>query len=757
MKKILSLLVAFTFAAALCSNAQVLYEKETQEILTGGVTLKNIQRFYGDYALNINIIKADLKNENLGFELLKSDKGVDKKDTVMNLASKEENVVAAINADFFSAYKGDQNFSLGIEVKDEKLLQSHINKDMAAGVFKDNALSLSYISFEASVKAPTGATTALSHVNKPTDYYGALLMYTPDFNGGISPFLPAGVTALTVKEDKVSAKGISLGGTIEIPKDGYILVIDDSMTPFLEHNFNIDDKVEIDFKVSDDALSSKAAFGGGTLLLSEGKKTPITHDVSGNNPRTAIGTDKEGSEIYFITVDGRQKESRGVSLDTLADICMEEGIYSALNLDGGGSTAMVGKSFKNENLHYINSPTEERKVINAVSVTSRAKKEKAAGFLGKAEKETILKGDSVNITLTPYDKNYNSPEKIEHTPKFVIKDGDGSVRDNVYYSKGSERALIEIYYDGEKTDSFSIDIIDKVCGIKGPKEISLSQGESILLENLFEVFDENGKSAKVKNIELLNPQYKKDFISISDGKLKVLKEGGGKLTLSIDGAKRDIKIIAGKFDADIDKSVTTDSLNIKKEDGFGFDVFGFTGASTLFDRIVYSRMMDIGRSSDAFALLGSSTLSSLTPDVLSPLTAQSFNEKDYENAKIISMKLSENGIMERGQQWKKLYEAVNNSAVKNIFVLLNKEAKFSADIDKEACFSMLGEKGKDKNIFVIYSGDENFCSIYKNVRYISVADVKDEKLLWKAIENTEYLSFNITKDEVTYCFKKLYD
>ena len=68
MKKKISIILAFIMMiACVGANAQLLYEKETQEIVTGGVVRKNIVRFYGDYALNINCITADLKNENLIF------------------------------------------------------------------------------------------------------------------------------------------------------------------------------------------------------------------------------------------------------------------------------------------------------------------------------------------------------------------------------------------------------------------------------------------------------------------------------------------------------------------------------------------------------------------------------------------------------------------------------------------------------------------------------------------------------------------
>lgn len=758
MKKKISILLAFIMmSACVCANAQVLYEKETQEIVTRGVTRRNIVRFYGDYALNINCITADLKNENLSLEILKDRGGVDKTQTVMNFAKAEENVVAATNADFFSAYKGDQNFSLGIEIKDGKFLQSHINSDMAVGFFKENVLSFFYPSISVSVKAPNETQITLSHINKPTDYYGALLMYTSDFNSGISPFLPEGITAVTVTEGKVSAKGVSLGGTIPIPENGYILVIDDNMMPFLDINFNIGDSVELSSEATPSLNGVETAFGGGTMLLSNGEKAPITHDVKGNHPRTAIGTNADGTVIYMITVDGRQTQSRGVSLDTLADICLELGCVNALNFDGGGSTAMVGKTLFQNELHYINKPSENRKVINAVAITQNAQSGDAIGFFADAEKDTVLSGDSVKLRLTPYDENYNTPKRITKEVEWVVKKGAGYVRDNVYYAEGAGEVLLELYYDNKKTDSVTLYVIDEVAGIVADSKLSLSAGATLATENLAEVFDKYGNSAEVKDITLLTPEYDKDFIELSGGTLKVLKEGGGKITLSHGKAKRDVKVISGKYDADIGEPQTDDALHKEEDGAFTFNVLGFTGATNLFDRIAYARAMDIFRKADASAVIGADLLSDLTPDALSPVSAQKHTVRDFENAKIISMELSSKGVMERGSQWKKLAEALGNAKQKNIFVLLRGTAEFSADIDKAAFSSMLSDGAKNKNVFVIYSGSENFCRINGGVRYISLADVKDEKILWKSIEKAKYLSFNITGDSVTYSFKRLYN
>ena len=755
MKKIISFFLIFLMGAV-CAKAQPLYSNETEEIVTGGVSLKNIQRFYGDYALNINYITADLKNENLSLELLKHSGGVDKTETVMNLSKQEENVVTAMNADFFSAYKNGQNFSLGIEVKDGKFLQSHINKDMAAGFLKDNALSLSYLDFTGTVTAPDGTLMPLSHINKPTDYYGALLMYTSDFNGGISPYLPSGITALTVTDGKVCAKGTSLGGTIPVPQNGYILVIDDNMTPFLEYKFELGDEVDLKIEASPSLEGVNTAFGGGTLLLSDGQKTKITHDVSGNNPRSAIGTNADGSVIYMITVDGRQTQSRGVSLDTLADICLEIGCVNAMNLDGGGSTALVGKTLTEKELHYINSPTENRKVINAVAITSDAVRGEAVGFMAEAQSKNVLTGDSVRLTLTAYDENYNTPKSIKGSPKWIVAKGKGYVRDNVYYADGSGETLLQLEYNGKITDECTINVIDSVSGIIADEKFSINVGGTIPTEGIVQVFDEYGATATVRDITLLNPKFDADFISVDSTNITALKEGGAPLRLSYGKAERSIKIVSGNYETDADSAITDDPLYSNDGSGFSFNVLGAKKPTTLFDRIVYARAMDVFRKADASGVLGSGKIDSLTPQKLNPVTGSSWGEYNHENVKIISLALSE-GKLKRGSQWKDLSSALSKDSHKNIIVLLDSAPEFVSDIDKAAFSNMLSESAKDKNVFVVYNGSENFCRIHTNVRYISIADAKDESMLHKAIQNTKYLSFNITDENITYCFKNLYE
>ena len=84
------------------------------------------------------------------------------------------------------------------------------------------------------------------------------------------------------------------------------------------------------------------------------------------HPRSAAGYKKDGKQI-FLVVDGRQPDSRGVDLIELAIIMDDLGCEEAINLDGGGSSALV------VNGRLLNKPagfTTQREVMSAIAVYS---------------------------------------------------------------------------------------------------------------------------------------------------------------------------------------------------------------------------------------------------------------------------------------------------------------------------------------------------------------------------------------------------
>jgi Icc-related predicted phosphoesterase len=88
------------------------------------------------------------------------------------------------------------------------------------------------------------------------------------------------------------------------------------------------------------------AVGGGPVLVKNGKINVSSREEGfggshlQRHPRTAIGY-KDKNTLIMMVVDGRQEASAGVTLPELAQLMFETGAVEAVNLDGGGSSAMV--------------------------------------------------------------------------------------------------------------------------------------------------------------------------------------------------------------------------------------------------------------------------------------------------------------------------------------------------------------------------------------------------------------------------------
>ena len=114
------------------------------------------------------------------------------------------------------------------------------------------------------------------------------------------------------------------------------------------------------------------AIHAGPVLMHDGKIRVTTNEevffgstIPDTHPRTAAGYRNSG-ELVLLVVDGRQVDSRGVDLQELAILMRDLGCVEAINLDGGGSSAMVvdGK--------LLNRPagtTSQREVMSAIAVS----------------------------------------------------------------------------------------------------------------------------------------------------------------------------------------------------------------------------------------------------------------------------------------------------------------------------------------------------------------------------------------------------
>ncbi|RYG09125.1 MAG: phosphodiester glycosidase family protein [Chitinophagaceae bacterium] len=125
-------------------------------------------------------------------------------------------------------------------------------------------------------------------------------------------------------------------------------------------------------------LTDKNVMLSGPLLIFNSEKEKLD-SVPFNrlrHPRTAIGIKPDGT-VLLLTVDGRQQNSAGMSLFELTKVMKWLGCASAINLDGGGSTALWVQGYGDNGV--VNHPSDnkkwdhegERKVANVIYIKGK--------------------------------------------------------------------------------------------------------------------------------------------------------------------------------------------------------------------------------------------------------------------------------------------------------------------------------------------------------------------------------------------------
>ena len=156
-----------------------------------------------------------------------------------------------------------------------------------------------------------------------------------------------------------------------------------------------------------DAKTMWGVVSGHPVIVSGGQTTVVATKGSfclTRHPRTMVGVNQAGTTLYVVVVDGRQKWlSVGMRCDEEATLMKNLGAWHAINLDGGGSSAMyvAGQG-------VVNSPSDgsERTVANHLALYA-PKSGTIGSFVGKvyeAGKPTkLLAGAVVKVTGGPSD------------------------------------------------------------------------------------------------------------------------------------------------------------------------------------------------------------------------------------------------------------------------------------------------------------------------------------------------------------------
>lgn len=384
IKRLLAAFVAatLTFTAAGVTTvfaAQTVYENKTQETITRGVTYEKNSRMTTDGIQDIYVLTIDLTESTLELKEVESKTEYGLKETVQKMLT-DNGAIAGVNSDFFGM-AGTYSAGFGPVVRDGELVSAgtSINQDKNQyGTYvKDKNGNSIFTYFKTTVKFSNSAKTIdLASINKVTSMVFPILFNreaatsTADLDKRFDNLVKFVVQNNTITY--ISQKG----ETVEVPENGYLIVMSGDYYTNVASVFKVGDPVTLQVSSTIDFDQIDTAFGGGGLLLLDGQEAPATDIVAaGRQPRTAFGVSQDGTKAIMMVVDGRG-DSIGATHSEMAALMKEYGAYEALHLDGGGSSTMVVQTVDDAAPQLQNTPSDgaQRKVIASVGVFQTAPK-----------------------------------------------------------------------------------------------------------------------------------------------------------------------------------------------------------------------------------------------------------------------------------------------------------------------------------------------------------------------------------------------
>ncbi len=425
----LCFLLVLTIITSNSFASQILHLEVKEEKISTGTMLKKYEIFTSDGFVEAQVLELDLNDEYNKLSILSSEEG-SKKLASVSAMLKAKNAIAGINGDFFAGNKGIGN-SIGLTIDNEKIISSssedNKKKDIFASFIINDKNKIFYdflkdkVTFEVD-----GKEFIARYINKYTDDATIPTIYTREFGKtAIGSSDTLNVTEFVVENGKV-VEILENESAAEIPEDGFVIMIQTSAAQELKSYLKLKSKVSYKVEYEPDFGKIILAISGGAKLIENGIiPDTYSHYISGRNPRTIIGTNKNESKVYLISVDGRSKNSIGMTMEEESEFVKELGIFNAINLDGGGSTTLVAKELGKDNYSIINTPSggTQRLVANTVAIVSDAPvTEKLNELKINIEDNNVFVNEKRKIEVVGYDKYYN-PVEVDYDDINLDYDG----------------------------------------------------------------------------------------------------------------------------------------------------------------------------------------------------------------------------------------------------------------------------------------------------------------------------------------------
>ncbi|WP_257348515.1 phosphodiester glycosidase family protein [Pseudalkalibacillus decolorationis] len=503
---------------------KVIHEEIDETPIAKGVTLMQFDRFDTEGWLRGDVMKVNLAEETLSTNLLTPGHVTDK--APISTQVKESGAIAGVNGDFFDI--SNTNAPMGLEVANGELIKSGYAGRMSVSVTEDRIGQIASAALEGQVDTPDG-TYQLDGINHPTVDNDQLVMYTSAWGEASRTHLMSGASLYTevlIRDNNVVQ--VLENEVYNQPlQDGEVLLSGKGEAAQFLRDQKLGSTIDISYTTTPAFKDMTFAVGGSVQLVKDGEIS--TTDNGDRHPRTAVGFSKDGKQMILVTVDGRQKDSRGMTMLELAHLMQENGAWNALNLDGGGSSTLVARELGKGSINVFNNPSDgsERSVPNGIGIFSTAQTGNLEGFDIEANSTRVFKGLSREFEAHAYDTAY-APIEVKKADVKWHGGNAGSFEGNVFQAKHAGKDRIRAKFRGDMTYS-DIHVLGEPVELSiKPTQIGLEKGKSTTF--MVTGKDEEGYSTYIepRDVQL---QYDESQLSIKpneDGSftVKALVESG---------------------------------------------------------------------------------------------------------------------------------------------------------------------------------------------------------------------------------------
>ncbi|MDH2425844.1 phosphodiester glycosidase family protein [Sphaerisporangium sp. TRM90804] len=346
-----------------------------------GTTLTSFDRLDAKGWLRADLLKVDLADDGVRAGYLSPERVA----AVEPLSRQAERAgaIAGVNGDFFDI--NNTGAALGAGVDDGVLVKSAVPgwTGPTAGLDTGGLGQVTRVLLDGRVTLPGGRTQPLDQLNAHFVEKDGLGAFTALWGTASRARVAADGAQRVAEALVVDGEVVSVSDTLgagDIPADGFVLVGREAGGDLLR-TLKPGDAVGLTYRPRAESGRTPAfAVGGNQALIEDGRVLPLTDPAA--HPRTAAGFSEDRRTMYLLTVDGRQVDSRGVTMLELAELMREAGAHDALNLDGGGSSTMLAREPGQARGTVENQPSDgaERHTPNGIGLFAARGSGRLKGF-----------------------------------------------------------------------------------------------------------------------------------------------------------------------------------------------------------------------------------------------------------------------------------------------------------------------------------------------------------------------------------------